>query len=286
MSITRKNNTIYMTDSIGMTFCSVSSSSVNYPEHYHDFVEFVYILKGKCTHTVDGVAYPLRRGDMIIVNYGQSHAITGDSDTEYVNIYMKSEYVDIALSDKENAFALLNLNEFSEFREIINTDCCRVSFSAEERDKVECILLMMKDNLDNSLPGSSLAVRSILNLLLIMFFRKTSVSFGEAFDGISDSLLAYIKSHIGEKLTLSDITEKCSYNKSYFSRIFKEYTGLTFTEYLKKERILKAANLLSSSSLTADAICTAVGYTNKTKFFRDFKNIIGTTPVKYRKSKN
>ena len=118
-----------------------------------------------------------------------------------------------------------------------------------------------------------------------MFFRKTSVSFGETFDGISDSLLAYIKSHLDENLTLDEITSRCSYNKSYFSRIFKSYTGVTFTEYLKRERIKKASKLLIDTTLPADKISVQVGYTNKTKFFKDFKTLTGKTPIQYRKSK-
>lgn len=284
MSIVRKNNIIYMTDAIGMTHCDVSGKTANYSEHYHDFVELVYMLKGKCIHTVDGVDYTLKHGDMIIVNYGQSHTIIGDSDIEYINIYIKPEYVDMALTNNQNAFALLNLGEFGEFKETVDTARCRVSFTGAERDNVEKLLIMMEGEIDSSLSGSSLALHSLLNLLLISFFRKTSVSFGETFDGISDSLLAYIKRNVGEKLTLSSITEKCSYNRSYFSRIFKEYTGVTFTEYLKRERMEKAKEMLASTKLPVESVFHDVGYSDKTKFYKDFRAYVGTTPLEYRKA--
>ncbi len=285
MSIIRKNDTIYMSDAIGMTRCKVPAATVNYSEHYHDFVELVYMLKGKSVHTVDGVEYAMKRGDMILVNYGQSHTISGDSDVEYINVYIKPEYINCALSDSENAFALLNLREFSEFKESVDTERCRVSFVGAERDRIEGLLFLLEEDITYSLPGSSLALHSELNLLLICFFRKTSVFFGDSFDGITDGLLAYIKSNIHQKLTLTTITEKCSYNKSYFSRVFKKYTGMTFTEYLKKERIEKAKELLLTTSSNTEQIYVAVGYSDKTKFYKDFKKLVGTTPTEFRKSK-
>ncbi len=283
MSITRKNNMIYMTDSVGITYHTVSASSVNYTEHYHDFVEFTYILKGKCVHTVDGIEYQMKHGDMLMINYGSSHAIAGGSSAEYVNVYIKPEYIDVALTNSENAFALLNLNEFSEFREIVDQMSCKVSFIGTERDTIENLLSLMKHDADGLAPGSFLALRSELNLFLIHFFRKAALPINDFFDSVSDGLLFYIRSNLGEKLTLDGIASKCSYNKSYFSRLFKSYTGMTFTDFLKKERVEKAKSLLLSTSDSAERISLNVGYTDKTRFYKDFKELVGMTPTEYRK---
>ena len=48
-----------MSDDIGISYHDNDAESINYNEHYHDFVKFVYILKGKCIHTVDGVEHPI-----------------------------------------------------------------------------------------------------------------------------------------------------------------------------------------------------------------------------------
>lgn len=285
MSIVRKNNMIYMSGDIGITYHTVSSSNVNYSEHYHDFIEFVYILKGKCTHTVDGIVYPMKHGDMLMVNYKCSHSISGDCPAEYVNVYIKPEYVDNALTNSENAFALLNLKEFSEFKETVDPKCCKVSFSGAERDTVENILQLMKLESESSQPGAFLALRSELNLLLIYFFRKTSIPFGDSFDSVSESLLFYIRNNLSQKLTLSDIVSKCPYNKSYFSRLFKSYTAMTFTEFIKNERIEKAKILLLTTADSVEKIIASVGYSDKTKFYKDFKSIVGVTPIEFRKSK-
>ena len=133
--------------------------------------------------------------------------------------------------------------------------------------------------------GCELAVRSQFNLLLIKIFRKMSFKLDYAFSGISDKLLAYIEGHCEEKLMLKDVAAMCAYNASYFSRIFKEYAQVTFTEYLKKVRIEKAAALLLATSRKVTDIIYEVGYSDKTKFFSHFKEIMGVTPLKYREGK-
>ena len=105
-----------------------------------------------------------------------------------------------------------------------------------------------------------------------------------SFDGISEKLLSYIELHCSEKLALESIAKMCSYAPAYFSRVFKNYTGQNFTSYLKKVRIEKAANLLLTTDTKITDIVYLVGYSDKTKFFSHYKSIMGTSPLKYRKS--
>ena len=103
--------------------------------------------------------------------------------------------------------------------------------------------------------------------------------------GISNELLTYIHEHYNERLTLKMLSEKYSYNPTYFSRLFKEYTGMTLTDYIKSYRIKIACDLLEQTNTKVNDIYISVGYSDKTKFFNDFRVTLHTTPLNYRKSK-
>lgn len=285
MSIEEKDNIFSMSDSVSLAHHKESGETVSFPEHYHNFVEFVYMLRGKCVHVIDKEMYPVKRGDMVIINYNQSHSILGSTDAEYVNILMKPEYISRALKNQENAFALLNLSEFETFREILNKEKKCVSFSADERDRIERIIYLLEKELEDNAHGGELAVRSALNLLIITVFRKMSLVFDDGFLGMSEELLEYIKQHATEKITLEDVAKKCAYNPSYFSRIFKEYTGQTFSDYLNRIRVEKAVLLLNDTKLKIEDICYTAGFSDKTRFYRCFRKIMGTSPYQYRNNK-
>ena len=133
MSIVEKNNKFFMSDDVSITHNVRDKNTVKYHEHYHDFVEMIYILHGKCIHTVDGKDYPMRRGDFLIVNYNQKHSISGASDVEYINILLKPEYISRSLVSKENAFVLLHLSEFEDFRKILDENKQKRSFRVKNR---------------------------------------------------------------------------------------------------------------------------------------------------------
>jgi AraC-like DNA-binding protein len=246
----------------------------------------VYILKGKSVQFIDGKEYHVRHGDVLIINYNQTHSAINSEDFSYVNILMKPEYINNSLARSENAFALLHLSEFESFRKILDESKCKISFSGEERNRIEEIISILSEEMEQKSPGYELAVRSQLNLLLIMIFRKMSLKLENIFDGVSEELLMYIREHCSEKLSLKSIAELCAYNTSYFSRIFKERVGMTFTEYLKRVRLEKAAIMMETTTSNITDIAYSVGYTDKTKFFSDFKQLKGVSPLKFRKSKN
>ena len=253
------------------------------PPHQHDFVEIVYIVRGRCTHTIDGVSYPVSHGHMLVMNYNQTHSISGDPDTEFFNIYLKPAYIDSSLTQEENAFSLLRLSQFEDFRQIVNQKGGVFSFAGSERHTVEALIESLYHELRHRPAGWELSVRSGFNLLLIHIFRKMSLPLLSTEHSISAELLDYIRRHCHEPLTLQSLSARCFYNPSYFSRTFKQYTGQTLTAFIRTARIEQAAELLRETEHTVGDIYQAVGYHDKTKFFRDFKRIYGLSPMAYRR---
>lgn len=280
MALELRDRTYYLTTNTGIQHYAELRLC---EEHTHDFIEFVYILRGKCVHTIDGKVYPVKKGDMLIINYDQKHSIIGGAG-EYINIFLKPEYLNENLADKTNAFALLNLVEFSDFKQTLDEIKNSVSFSDFERTTVENILLNLETEMHETPAGYALTTRSWFHLLLVMVFRKMSMLLSERFNGVSEELLMFIKTHCREKLEMCDIAQKCHYHPAYFSRKFRTYTGMSFTEYLKKVRIDRAVQLLANTGLQVQDICYEVGYADKTKFFKHFREKTGQTPLAYRKS--
>lgn len=285
MSLFNANNKYFITESISVMVAK-NPNGVNEPEHKHDFIEIVYILKGECLHLVDGKEYFTSHGDVLVINYNQTHSIMGNSAVKYINILIKPEYVNESLANTENAFSLLHLSEFNDFVEILDESKIKIRFSHDERRKIEDIITSLVQEMQTKAPGHELYVRSQFNLLLLMIFRKMSLNLDIEFKGISEELLAYIRVHCAEKLTLSQIASKCSYNSAYFSRAFKDFAGVTFTQYLRDSRIEQAKHLIATSDMRITDVVYAVGYINKTKFFSDFRDKCGMSPLEYRKSRN
>ncbi len=92
----------------------------------------------------------------------------------------------------------------------------------------------------------------------------------------------YIREHCQEEISLTSVADYVRLNPTYFSRLFKEETGCSFVEYLKKLRIEKAKELLRTSNLKIYEICEALGYQSVQYFSTLFKNMVGVTPQEYR----
>ena len=286
MSIIEKGNKYYISDYINISYHEKNIGDDGTYTHYHDFVEMVYMLSGKCIHIINGVEHSVKKGDMIFINYNQSHRIVGGIDTEYINILIKPEYISMGLRTQENAFALLELSGFKDFVKILDESRTKVSFFGDERDEIEEIVAVIQKENEEKQPGYDLIIRSELNILLTKVFRKMSIAISDIFGGINEKLLLYIRQNVGRKITLEEISKKCSYNPSYFSRVFKEYTGKTFSQYVIGIRMENAAMLLENTNLSVTDIYSQVGYGNMTKFFSHFKESFGTTPLQYRKRKS
>ena len=98
---------------------------------------------------------------------------------------------------------------------------------------------------------------------------------------IVERALRYIESS-GDQVTMNDVAAHLYLNHSYFSKVFHEEMGVTFSKYVLRSRIDAAKRLLKETPLKIYEIAGQVGYSDIRHFTKLFKEFEGMTPVQYR----
>lgn len=93
-----------------------------------------------------------------------------------------------------------------------------------------------------------------------------------------NQVLRYIAENLNKKITLQSAADYIYKNSSYLSRLFKQHIGMSFTDYLIRQRIEKATRLLADYSLSAEEISEQIGIDNVSYFYQFYKRETGKTP--------
>lgn len=99
-----------------------------------------------------------------------------------------------------------------------------------------------------------------------------------------DKVLEYIDENISKDISLNDLANYAGLSSTYISKIFKEQIGINCIEYINRNRIGKAKQLLKNTQLTVQEIGFRVGFNNIRTFMRTFKQYEGLPPGQYREN--
>ncbi len=130
--------------------------------------------------------------------------------------------------------------------------------------------------------------RNMLHLLTGFSLRSSDVQ-SEIPDrryGDIKSVIEHINNHYWDDLDNESYAEMCNMSKYHFMRIFKEYVGVSPHAYKIKVRIRRARELLKRTDLSVSAIACKLGYADVACFGKQFKKVMGTSPLEYRKNKD
>ena len=95
----------------------------------------------------------------------------------------------------------------------------------------------------------------------------------------------FIQDNLHKNISIEDVAKHIHLSIFYFSRLFKEKTGVTYTEYLIELRLEKSKMLLLTTEDTVASIAKRVGYAETNSFSRLFKSRVGVSPSQYRLSR-
>lgn len=93
----------------------------------------------------------------------------------------------------------------------------------------------------------------------------------------------YILENLDEPLKLDTIAAQVHVSPFYFCKLFKSTTGMTFTEFVNRQRIERAKRRLLDPSERITEIAYDIGYQSLSQFNRSFHRIVGESPTQFRK---
>ena len=138
-----------------------------------------------------------------------------------------------------------------------------------------CNLLEEGENLE----AYSLFYRLLQVLLPKMFPSKI------AFDKTLQTAVEYITNHYHKEFSVADLARVCCVSESTLYHLFQKELGQTPVRFLNSIRINVAIEHLENSNYSVATISNLVGFNNENHFRKVFFELVGTTPLKYRKGK-
>ena len=93
----------------------------------------------------------------------------------------------------------------------------------------------------------------------------------------------YNRANYNRELRLEMLAGIFGYNSAYLGKVFHQYTGDNFNNYLDEIRISEAKRLLAKDEYRVYEVAEMVGYSNINYFHNKFKKYVGMSPLSYKK---
>lgn len=91
----------------------------------------------------------------------------------------------------------------------------------------------------------------------------------------------YILEHYMERISLEQVASAISISPGYLSTVFRQSTGMCFTDYVTSVKIGQAKRLLKETNYKVYEVAEMLGYQSSYYFSKVFKKVVGMTPTEY-----
>lgn len=284
------------------TECSYYYS--NRPLHRHDFYELMIVLKGEVIQNIEGSDYTYPSGTCCFINRNLLHRENFIGETQLLFLDFSSDFMhDLLISPKTTDsvfFPAENLDVNNPFFIFINTDL-HIKHQKSYLDLFpglhnneniyylhQITDLILKEMIFPSF-GSNYRIKGhICNLLLYLSDNEHYHASPVNLDSKSDFLLFNRITHLMEdsygRITRQELEKRLNYTGDYLNRITKKYSGLCLFDYGMTFCLEHAKELLLNTNNTISIVSEKLGFTNRTHFYKLFKERYGMTPKEFRKN--
>ncbi len=255
--------------------------------HTHEYIEVLYATKGSFDIWLNGKYFSFSEGDLVVINSHEIHSISSHGVGTYMVIRFLPEIIHSA---GNSVFEAKYITPF-----IINNSKHQRVFKEEEISKTsipEQIFDILEEYRKKEF-GYELSIRtSICSIFLwiLRYWNKKNVDLAldtsinnDLFFKIQE-VMDYVSNNYQEEISVNDASRMCNISYSYFSRIFKQITKHSFSEYLNYIRITEAEKLLVSTDLSMTEIAMRTGFSTSSYFIQQFKLRKFISPKQFRKN--
>ena len=258
----------------------INKEADNYPPHWHTAVEVIMPIVNIYTIIIGKTTYNLRESDILVIPPGELHELIAPKDG--IRRILLFDYSLISsLKGITNIFTVLNQP--------------RLITSRNAPDTHKELVKIYDEITEEYISNNTLREAAIYSLIIKMFvimgrkYMNTEYIFPdvklnkqkeyiEKFNLIFD----YINENFMEDISLDVIADVAGFSKFHFSRLFKQFTDMSFYDYLNQRRVKEAEKLLLNANLSITEVAMRSGFSSISTFNRVFKNFKQCTPTEFK----
>jgi AraC-like DNA-binding protein/quercetin dioxygenase-like cupin family protein len=236
--------------------------------HWHEHIELLFFLKGRCEFVTGGKTLRAEAGDLVVVNGSEVHSYTANTLTDYYCLIIYPAF----FSDVEaKGLCFCNLIKGDEY---IKEAFFEINAAHSSGD------------VGSDMMQKSHAYRLMAHLMKHYRKEELTPEARYAHDrhlALLDRVKAYIATNHRRHISTEELAGICFFSIEYFCRFFKKMTGRTALAYVNEYRIEKATVLLTKTDEPIGEIAESVGFDDLNYFSRVFKKVKKCSPGEYRK---
>lgn len=258
-------------------------NNLDFLAHWHVDVELIYVCEGSIRVGINNESRILTKGELAICSSGDIHYYDSKGMESSVIVLIfnpgaiglkdgwpESEHLVYPFVESDLKFQGINLPEVSYKIQKILTNIYE-----EMHQKTQYYNFFVKSKLFElcgivlrSFPVCSVDIKTDNRKLpLIIAMKKT---------------IDYIENNYSEDITLEALAKKVNLSMFYFSRIFRDISGMNYKIYLNSIRVNKAERMIKTSNMTITDIAFECGFNSIRTFNRVYKAIKGDIPSNIR----
>jgi AraC-like DNA-binding protein len=258
----------------------INSEVDNYSVHWHTAIEMIMPVENIYTINIGKITYVLHKGDILIIPPGELHELIAPSQGVRR----------ILLFD----FSLIsNLKGLSNILTVLNQPRQITPTTAPD---IHSQLVRLFDEITYEYVSTNTLREAAIYALIIQMFVAMARKYMNTENLFPDVKLnkqreyiekfnvifEYINNNYCEDITLDAIADVAGFSKFHFSRLFKQFTDISFYDYLNQRRVKEAENLLLDPNLSITEVAMRSGFSSIATFNRVFKSFKECTPTEFK----
>lgn len=251
------------------------------PMHWHNEFEINLILDGSGTFRCESCSANVKKGDIIIIQPNALHSVDSDTRLVYDTLVFSSDLLLSGNMDRcceEIIYPLISG---------VNSIDFHISAENVSYGEISAVTANIMSYAKAPAAITDLLLKSDLFRLIWLLNESGAVSVKDESVGIGSSemrrIVKFMSDNLSENITVDMLAEKAYLSKSYFMQLFKQKAGIGAAEYLNKLRIKRVCELLQTEDMNIADIAFECGFRNLSNFNRQFRKLLGCSPLEYKK---
>lgn len=258
----------------------INHETDNYSIHWHTAIELIMPVTNFYTVTIGKTSYRLLEGEILVIPPGELHELIAPAEGVRR----------ILLFD----FSLIsNLRGFSNIASVLNQPRLINEATAPEiLPQLQSLFDEITSEYNSKNTLREAAIYALIIQIFVLLGRKymstenmfpdVKVNKQKEYIEKFNLIFEYINNNFMEDISLEAIADVAGFSKFHFSRLFKQFTDISFYDYLNQRRVKEAEKYLLNPSLSITEIALRSGFSSISTFNRVFKSFKECTPTEFK----